>query len=342
MNENMPIRIDKQDIIFQPEPYFSVEKGRRRKRKHKGLLWKLFTLIVLCIFTYFFATKFTEIKNFVLKNLDILYSDNDNNSNESSDEASNKNDLNDELNNVLSFNFIDTCPTKLENSNELDCEIFYEDSYVFSKSKELYEKYSYDAPIVLIVNFSPMEAYCDNGSFYNEKSNVCTLAKTMCDKLNQNGINSLHLYDTSSSSLYEGKDIFEQRIKDTLSMYPSISYIFDVSRAVHVIDDKTIYNEYVEYNNKKIPTIQISCGSSNGTITKEQTKSLTFANKLAEQINVEEIPLISKINISKYSLSQVFPCTTLRVDIGSFASKYEDALSCADIFTEGIIDFLSN
>ena len=344
MDENMPIRVDKQEISLQSQSSFFVTKGKRRKRKGKRLVGRLFAIIILGVCIYFFVTKFTVIKNFVantFEQFNIVDKDEPSTPNENEENDSTNENTKDESNDSIS-GFIDTCPDKFQFVNELNTEIIIDEAYSFSKAKELYEKYSYDAPIVLIVNFSPTEAYCDGDSFYSNEKNVCSIGKEICDRLNKNGINSLHLFDTSSPSLYESKAIYEQKITDTLKMYPSISYIFDISRAIHIDESLNIENEYVTVDSNKLPTIQLLCGTSNGDLTVEQKKSIFLANELSKTVNKNEIPLISKIIIAKYNLSQKFPCNTLRVDIGSYACKYEDALLTAYTFTDSIIDFLNN
>ena len=182
-------------------------------------------------------------------------------------------------------------------------------------------------------------------SFLNHQIDVgllCEIGKEITNMLNEKGINTLHIYDTSGSSLYESKKSYEEKINEALEMYPSISYIFDISRSVCMYDDLSIKNEWVMYENLKVPTIQLLCGTSTKKLTKVQEKSLAFANVLAQSINKDDIPLISEIIVSKYSLAQSFPRTTLRVDIGSFASTYEDAIITANIFADGIIELLNN
>ncbi len=344
MNENMPIRIDKQEISLQPQPSFSITRGKRRKKRGKNFFGRLLTVILLGICIYFFAANFTVIKDFVVNKLTMIYTNDksDLNTEDKDEENGIINDTANEEDNEDISDFIDTCPDKFQFVNELDTEITLDKSYSFSKAKELYEKYSYDAPIVLIVNFSPMEAYSDSNSFYSSENNVCSIGKEICDRLNKNGINALHLFDTSSSTLYESKEIYEQKINDTLKMYPSISYIFDISRSIHIDENSSIKNEYVMINETRHPTIQLLCGTNEGDLSDNQKRSILLANKLSEMINKNEIPLISKIVIVKYNLSQKFSCNTIRADIGSFACKYNDALITAFAFTDGIIEFLSN
>lgn len=342
MNENMPVSISKQEISYQNQHPYMVTKGKKRRRKRKRLWTRLFCITLIGISIYFLSTKFTIVKDYFSKFMPQLNVSDTTNS--SSNIINNDNSNNDEgfPENDKNINFIDTCPKEFEFINETNSEILLDKKHSYSKAKELYEKYSYDAPIVLIVNFSPKEAFCDYEDFYSDEKNVSSLGKEITDRLNKNGINTMHLFDTSSNSLYESKNAYEQKILETLNMYPSISYIFDISRTIHLDEDMNTKNECVLHNEIKYPSIQLLCGTRNGEISTVQNKSCSLAYELSNFINVDSVPFISRLIVSKYSLSQNFDRITLRVDIGSYACKYEDALLSAYLFTDGIISFLND
>ena len=227
MNENMPICVDKEEVLFENQYPYIVAKGRKRKRKKHWTRIICFLLVGACIF--FLVKNFTSVKEYLDNFFQQVNSDIFSNSNTSNTNNDNLKDEDSILENETNHNFIDTCPSEFEFINETNTEIILDNEYAFSKAKELYEKYSYDAPIVLIVNFSPKEAFYDSGDFYSDTKNVCSLGNEITNKLNQSGINALHLFDTGDNSIYESKDIYKQKVLETLEAYPSIEESFNIS-----------------------------------------------------------------------------------------------------------------
>lgn len=351
MEENLPVPI-KNEIVFGEDKQFYTRK-RRRRRKKEGKLRKCFKrLLVLLIFgalTYCLVKNYNTINSY----LNNLFSKE--HSSISTNQIIDKSDMGEDnykdesSDNGTNFEFIDTFPDEFQISNESKHVLTFEEGSVNLPSvNEIYNTYSQDAPVVLIVHFSPLEAYASQSydssanNFYSESDNVAKVGRYITEKLNEKGINALHIESYGEfSTLYEGKEAFIQRVKDTLNENPSISYVIDISRGLSINSDLSINNEAVSIDGIKYPTIQLWCGVGEAELGAEQKQSLYFARCLAEYINSNSPLLVSKLTATKYDSTLRFPCTTIRADIGTYACSYEDALLSAEQFAIHLADFLN-
>ncbi len=353
MEENLPVPI-KNEITFSENGQFYTQR-RRRKRKKTGRAHK--RLKKLLLFLVFAALIYGAVKNHntIYSYITTLFPSSQPNTSASNNSDSSKKETDNTLNdaptnnNEPSYNFIDTSPTEFQFINESKYNFnFEEESVNLPGVSEIYNAYSQNAPVVLIVHSSPLESYSnENGystssSFYSENENVAKIGKYISDKLSENGINALHIDSYGEfSSLYEGKEAFKQMVTDTLNENPSISYIIDVSRGMSINSDLSMNNETIYTDGVKYPTIQLWGGTNELKSTTEQKQGIYFAQKLAEHINNNTPLLISSLTASKYDLSLGFPCTSIRADIGSYACSFEEALLSADLFASYLVEFLS-
>ena len=245
MEENKLVPTDEKNLCFDEEiSGVRVEKSTRRMKKKKKRGKKLLLLTIIVCLTVIVVKNFSYIKNFAV-NLFATTSDTIGSSQESTvtsdsqaDHTQDTTDSEDIL--QQKYDFIDTSPEKLTLIIEGSSNIDY-DSLLFKlpKINELEATYGNDAPLVLIVSFSPKECYYDaeeilyNSPFYSEDKNVEELGEHLCKSLNEQGIKAVHLKNTSQkSNLNEMKKEYQNEITKFLEKTPSISYIFDISRSM--------------------------------------------------------------------------------------------------------------
>ena len=244
--------------------------------------------------------------------------------------------------------FISTSPIKSEFINQTDLVVdptIY--SYAFPKVEEIYNEYGNNAAVVLIVHFTPSEAfsttngYSENSLFYNNENNISQIGKEICQSLNENGINAIHVADYNySGDKINGRYMYEKTIEKVLNDNPSISYILDISRDLTINQDMTMYKETVNISGVDCPTISLICGTNNESLNENSIKNIAFMNELSTFLNDKANLLVSKQFISPYVLSQKFETPTLRVNIGSFSCNYKEASICASLFANLLSEYL--
>ena len=349
MEENKLVSKENDDIVFDDEIYgVRIEKSNRRQKSRRTFKQLMIFTFIACIL-FIFVYNFKSISNFFSSLSNSRMDDN-----VAPIDSSEENDIQNDLESqnkqeetmVHDFNFIDTAPRKFE--------IFLEDPYAIDieqlsfnlpNSAAIYNLYGDNAPVVLIVNMSPQECYSDgygysySSDFYSNEKNVSYLGEQICENLSSMGINAIHLKtDIEATSLSQYQQKYAKEIAEVIERYPSISCIFDVSRALTINSDMSINREQIELNGNKVPTIRFICGTSN-SITEEQEKSIYLAHKLAKNINNTAPLLVSGLDVSRLDLNLSFKIPCIRIDIGSYANTFEEASLTADYFSIAICNF---
>ena len=336
-----------------------IERSKRRyRKKNYRKRFLIFCLFVCAIALVIY--NFNSISNFFKSLFDFDESsiippeseqDGDSTENSTNNNSSNeKNNPTEGIDNPTDlYPFIDTSPsnftTIFEFNNSFDLEKL---DYCFEKKDDLYSRYGSDAPIVLIVSFSPFECYSEgNGytyssEFNSENQNVSDVGKEICNNLNSLGINAKYLECVSESdSMYESKMNYEKEIKNFLANTPSISYVFDISRSIKFNRDMSINREMIAVGEEMLPTINFICGTKSGTASQSQEKGIKLSDELSKYFNSSYPLFVSRQTVSRFDLNLQFPVPSIRVDIGSYANTYAEALCSAKLFSSLLASFLS-
>jgi len=353
MEENKLVPKGNDDTVFDSEIY-GVKVERRRKRKRKGIRIKRL-LIIACIACLLILV----IKNF--ENIcgffssvfsssgeEQAVSSSNNSSNDFKNDSGNENNGEENENIIYDYEFIDTSPTEFSiiNKNLIVSDIT-KLTYTLPKSKDIYDMYGKDAPLVLIVNMSPSECYSDGNGyskasvFYNSEKNVSALGEQLCASLNSIGINAIHLIrEYGNISLSEYQKEYVEAIESLLANNPSISYIFDISRGLSINSDMSINCERTELNGASIPTVSFVCGTNGTSTTELQNRSIYFAYDLASSINKNAPLLVSTLNLAERDLNLQFSTPCIRIEIGSYACTFEEASLVTDYLALAISSYM--
>ena len=355
--------MDNKDIIQYvnddiEENSVMVVKGKRRKKK--GSLFKrLFCIALIAVACYYTYQNFGEIRSLANK-LIVQYrngqanksqpvdsnTDTDTDTNSGSYDDSNITDLpeNDIQIPTDALNIFESTGKFVEIYNEAEIEIDYsklpED---FITVEDIYKKYGNEAPVVLIIHSSCKESYSNgtyyytNDSFYSNENNVSTVGKVICDTLNESNINAIHIDDIfANGGIYNSRAEYESCLSEALKRYPSISYVFDISRDVLINDDLTMNKMIASINGSCVAQIKIAVGSSTDKSKAFWHKNLAFAKMLA----TENSDLIYNVTLAGFELSQNIAPVSIKIDVGSYSNTINDAILAGKELAKSICNML--
>lgn len=335
-NKNMILFTDTNENI--DENSVLVMKRRKRKKKHYFKRLLCFILIIgICYFAYENFDKIKVITNNLLDNIqnqqgsDIPPSSDTNIDSDLSND-SNSTDMPDEViqipNGALSI--IENTGKYTETINETDLTLDFDYSNIsYTSAEDIYKQYGNEAPVVLIIHSSCRESYSNgvyyhsDDSFYSSESNASTVGKVICDTLNKNNVNAIHIDQIfANGGIYKSRAEFEKSLNEALKRYPSISYVFDISRDVLINDDLTMNKMVTSINGSNMAQIKIIVGSSTDKNKTFWHKNLSFAENLAK----ENSDLIYAVTLADFELSQNIAPISMRVDIGAYSNTINDAI----------------
>lgn len=325
---------------------------QKKKRKKYFFFKKLICFTIIIGLSYFAFINYKDIKDFILDKFTIEQS-NINQTNENSSEDNNLSvDNSDNLNtpneniNIPSdaYKIFEKTMLYTEVTNETELEINLDCSNEnYALANDIYKQYGNEAPCVLIIHSSCLESYSNGNyyknsdSFYANQDNVSLVGKIICDTLNDNNINAIHIDDIfANGSIYSSTKEYKKTLEAALKKYPSISYVLDVSRNVIVNDDLTMNKMICNINNNNLAQIKLTIGSSTNENNSFWHKNISFANKLA----LENSDLIYDVTLSCFELSQDIKPIAMRIDVGAYSNSINEALLAGHEFALRLSEML--
>ena len=327
---------------------------RKKKRKKHFFFKRLLCFVLIMGLCYFVYRNLNEIKVMANKIVDKFSSGNNN---EPSFDSSiiDSDSLSSDSGVVSPPEDIFTIPsdafeiisntgnfTEISNEAEISLDFDYSNSHILAN--DIYKQYGNEAPVVLIIHSSCREAYSNGSyyytddSFYSNENNISLVGKIICDTLNDNNINTIHIDDIfANGSIYNSNVEFEKALNQALKMYPSISYVFDVSRDIIINDDLSMNKMVSNINGKDIAQIKLIIGSSSDENKTFWHKNLSFASKLAENNS----DLIYDVTLSKFELTQNISPISMRIDVGAFSNSIDEAILAGNELALRICNLLS-
>lgn len=351
MEENKLVPKEIDNIAFDEEIYgVRVERSKRKKKRSR--VKRL--IIFVCAFSLLtlFIIKFNNIRDFFASVFpsteELPQASSSNTTNDIKNDFNDENEQNENMNQAYDYNFIDTVPTEF---TVIDKNAIIKDISLLSfdapKSTDIYGSFGNDAPMILIVNLSPLECFSDGygysstSSFYGNEKNVRDLGEAMCSSLNSLGINAVQLKrEYGNESLLEYQRKYIKDIEAFLENNPSVCYIFDISRSININSDMSINCERIEMNGYNLPTVKFICGTDGKNTTEIQNRSIYVAYDLAVTINKTATNLVSTLELTPFDLNHRFTSPCIRIEIGSYANTFEDASLTADYLSLSISSYL--
>lgn len=213
---------------------------------------------------------------------------------------------------------------------------------------EIKNKYGGEAPLVLITHRAPKECY-SNGKYYTEKSdfysdseNIAALAKELSGKLNALGIKTLYLDEEyAKGTIYGTLNEYEKSLNEVLSRYPSISYVFSLSRGIYINDGMSLEREAVSVGGEKCAQIRIISGTGGEKMSEAQGENVSFALDFASKINESCPNFVCESKIARFPLGQNISPFALDVELGTYANTYDEAKESTHRLATFIFEYLS-
>lgn len=214
--------------------------------------------------------------------------------------------------------------SSITNNTELEIDPV---DYKIKTAEEIYNQYGKESPVVLITHFASLEAYSNgtyystNDNFYSYADNVASIGKSLCQSLCKLGVNAIHMNEVfANGGIYSSKDEFEKALASILKKFPSIEYVFDISRDIIINDDLTMIKPICTINNQKAAQLQIWVGTNDNTELWQ--KNLSFATMLSSKNE----DIVKSVILSPFSYSSELCPIYLKLDVGAYSNTYNEAL----------------
>ena len=175
-------------------------------------------------------------------------------------------------------------------------------------------------------------------------NNIVAVGKTLTDTLNAKGVPTLHceiMFDEQSYS--QSYNLSENAIKDYLTQYPSIQYVFDVHR-----------DSIIKTNNEKVkalatidgkPTAQamfVVGTDSSGAEHPNWLDNLTVASVFQYSMIEKYGNVMRPINLRAASFNAEHTTGSILIEIGTCGNTLTEAKNCAILLGNTIADIILN
>lgn len=348
---------EKNIILVENESYVRIEDNKKRQgEKIKRIFRRCAIILAVLVSIVVILRLFPQIKELYFSifrgdegSNTSTDTDTDTNSNEST-ESTNQN-TNQGQNNVQTIPNgsyqIKEANNAYKATNESGCEFDFTEAINPTTLLEIYSKYGNEAPVVLITHSSKRECYSNgkyystSDNFYSDSENIGQIGSLLTEKLNALGINTIHLDELyASGSIINSSEEYESSLQSTLKKYPSISYVFNISRGVYINDDLSMQKGLVDYQGKSCAQLSITSGTDWDEASENQTKNVLFAFDFASFANSIVSNLVSENKISRFSLSQNNAPYSMNIEIGSFANSFNEAKDSCELFATIFYEYL--
>ena len=227
----------------------------------------------------------------------------------------------------------------LKNTTDLDIDV-----------KSLFESnLSFDlkdnsAPQVLIINTHATESYMKNEkNFYGEEDksrttdnthNMIAIGEIVTDKLNSNGINTIHdktLHDYPSYN--ESYSRAAKTITSALAEHPSIKIVIDLHRDSITTEENDKIKLTKIINGKKAAQIMLVMGSQSGNTKNfpNYKENLKLATKIQSKIEEKYNGLARSIALMPKNYNESLTNGSVLIEIGTDANTFEEAAYSAEL-----------
>ncbi len=349
-------------LLNEEESYVKVEENKKRQKERTVKIFKRAIILLVLLASVIIVIRFLpQIKglwnnifdnNQGITNTDTSQSTDKNEGNLNQGQGGgqaggNQQEAQDALPNGA-YQIKDIGAQEYKATNESGCEFDFSLKPTLTSLAEIYKKYGNEAPVVLITHshtrqtYSNGKYYSPSDNFYSDTNTVGDIGEIICQKLNDLGVNAIHLNELyASGSIINSSEEYENSLSDTLKRYPSIAYVFNISRGIYINDDLTMQKSAVDSNNTKLAQISVISGTSWDKASENQVQNVLFGFDLASFINSNVDLLVGENKISRFELCQNISPICANIEIGAFSNSFDEAKQSAIIFSTLFYEYLN-
>ena len=203
-----------------------------------------------------------------------------------------------------------------------------------------------DEPVILIVHTHATEAYCNISGYRTSdtEQNVVRVGKALADRLNQNGIATVH--DTTlidQEGYYDSYARAAQIIESYLEKYPTIQMVIDVHRDSATDASGKEVALTAQYKNEQTAQLMLVMGTDTSGQTHPNWRgNLSFALKLQALCEKEATGIFRDLNLRSQRYNQHLTPHSILIEVGSAGNTLEQALTSADLLADCLSRLLTS
>lgn len=203
-----------------------------------------------------------------------------------------------------------------------------------------------DEPMILIVHTHATEAYCNTDGYRTSDTtqNVVRIGQEIAERLNENGIHTLH--DTTlidQSGYYDSYARAEEIIEEYLQKYPSIQMVIDVHRDSVTGSNGAQLPLTVQREGESAAQLMLVMGTDTGGMYHPNwRKNLSFALKLQSLCEQETSGIFRDLNLRSQRYNQHLTPNSILVEVGSAGNTLSEALTSANLLADSLIKLLTS
>lgn len=203
-------------------------------------------------------------------------------------------------------------------------------------------------PVVLIVHTHATEGYADtaetNYSSYDTSRNVVRVGQAMADRLNENGISTIH--DTTLNDVPGYNDAYErtaQVISGYLEEYPSIQMVIDVHRDSIADDSGAQIPLLTTLNDAPAAQMLLVMGSNiSGMEHPNWEQNLSFALQLQSYCQAAAPDSFREILLRSSRYNEHLTPHSILLEVGAAGNTLDQALNSAVFFADRLAGLLQS
>ncbi len=211
-----------------------------------------------------------------------------------------------------------------------------------------------DEPQVLILHTHATESYLrHNENYYTDTDlarttdnayNMVALGKIIADRLNDEGIVTLH--DTTQHD-YPSYSESYSRAADTIceytEKYPSIKIVIDLHRDAIAANDTDKVKLTTEIDGKKAAQIMLVMGSQSGSVKNfpNWKENLKLATKIQKKVETMYPSLARSIHFMSKNYNESLTSGSVLIEIGTDGNTFDEAKYSAELLSNALISLFN-
>jgi len=208
-----------------------------------------------------------------------------------------------------------------------------------------------NAPSVLIIHTHTSEAYTQTDAnaytpsdpyrTQEQDKNIVAVGNVVADILRANGISVIHDAGVYDYPEYNGSYTRSYTVVESyIEQFPSIICVLDIHRDAAENSDGSQYRTKAVINGVEMAQVSIVVGSNAQDTHDNWRGNLTFALRLAYQINADAPELLRPVSVATYRYNQNLAPAALIIEVGSAGNTLEEALDAAAVFADSFVNLV--